>query len=52
MEAAKGQAGTLLDYDQAGAELRQVEFLCLAAGYTLPADKLLKQLKFPEQVTL
>jgi hypothetical protein len=49
MEAAKGQAGTL-QYDQAAVELRQDELMCVAAGYSLPGDKLLKQCKFPEQI--
>jgi hypothetical protein len=25
--------------------------LCVAAGYSLPGDKLFKQLKYPEQIT-
>jgi hypothetical protein len=49
MEAAKGQAGTL-QYDHGAVELCQDELMCVAAGYSLPADKLLKQLKFPEQI--
>jgi hypothetical protein len=48
-KAAKAQAGPLSEYDQAAVELRQNELMCVAAGYSLPADKLLKQYKFPEQ---
>ena len=50
MQGAKAKAGPLSQYDQAAVELRQGELMCVAAGYTLPADKLLKQLKFPEQI--
>jgi hypothetical protein len=49
-KAAKAQAEPLSQYDQAAVELRQDEFMCVAAGYSLPADKLLKQCKFPEQI--
>jgi hypothetical protein len=47
---AKTQAGLLPGYDQGAAELRQDELMCVAAGYSLPGDKLFKQLKFPEQI--
>jgi hypothetical protein len=40
----------LSEYDQAAVELRQDEFMCVAAGYSLPGDKLFKQLKYPEQI--
>jgi len=52
MKAAKAQARPLLEYDQGAAELRQGGFKCMAAGYSLPGDKLFKQCKFPEQLTL
>jgi hypothetical protein len=32
------------------AEFRQDELMCVAAGYSLPGDKLFRQLKFPEQI--
>ena len=49
-KAAKTQAWPLSEYDQAAVELRQNELMCVAAGYSLPGDKLLKQCKFPEQI--
>jgi hypothetical protein len=50
MKAAKAQAGALSEYDPGAVELRQDEQMCVAAGYSLPGDKLLKQCKFPEQI--
>jgi hypothetical protein len=50
MKAAKAQAGPLSEYDRTPVELRQDEFMCVAAGYSLPREKLFKQLKFPEQI--
>ena len=49
-KAAKTQAGPLSEYDQGAAELRENELMCVAAGYSLPGDKLLKWIKFPEQI--
>jgi len=40
----------LSEYDQAAAELRQDELMVVAAGYSLPGDKLFKQFKYPEQI--
>jgi hypothetical protein len=48
--AAKAQAGPLSEYYQGAVELRQEGIMCLAAGYSLPGDKLFRQLKFPEQI--
>ncbi len=49
-KAAKPQAGPLSQFDQAAVELGQDALMCVAAGYSLPGDKLLEQLKFPEQI--
>jgi hypothetical protein len=43
-KAAKAQTGTLLENDQGTAEFRQGELMCIAAGYSLPGQKLFKQL--------
>jgi hypothetical protein len=40
----------LSEYDEAPVEIRQSELMCVAAGYSLPGEKLLKQFKFPEQI--
>ncbi len=42
--------GNRLDYDRGASELRRNELVCVAAGYSLLGDKLLKQLKFPEEL--
>jgi hypothetical protein len=49
-KAAKAQAGPLPEYDRGAVELRHDELTVVAAGYSLPGDKLLKQFKFPEQI--
>jgi hypothetical protein len=49
-KAAKAKAGQLSEYDRGAVELRRDEFLCVAAGNSLPRDKIFKQLKFPEQI--
>jgi hypothetical protein len=38
------------EHDQAAAELRQDELMCVAAGYSLPSQMLFKQFNFPKQI--